>query len=170
MTDGLADDGRGSSILVVDDDPENLRLLVAVLKHGCLVPRPVLSGSLAIEAAVIEPPDLVLLDISMPEMSGLDVCRWFKKDERLQNLPIIFISGLQGTDDKVEAFRAGGIDYVSKPFQELEVLIRVKTHLRLRQVQAKLASHNTHLEPCPSAGPPPGERPSWHTGGADSAR
>jgi putative two-component system response regulator len=144
--DGPADDGRGSSILVVDDDPENLRLLVAVLKHGCLVPRPVLSGRLAIEAAVIEPPDLVLLDLSMPEMSGLDVCRWFKNDERLRNIPIIFISGLQGTDDKVEAFRAGGIDYLSKPFQELEVLVRVKTHLRLRQVQTKLASHNTYLE------------------------
>ena len=144
--DGLADDGRGSSILVVDDDPENLRLLVAVLKHGYLVPRPVLNGRLAIEAAVIEPPDLALLDISMPEMSGLDVCRWFKKDERLRNIPIIFISGLQGTDDKVEAFRAGGIDYVSKPFQEQEVLIRVKTHLRLRELQAKLASHNTQLE------------------------
>jgi putative two-component system response regulator len=144
--DKLANDGRGSSILIVDDDPENLRLLVAVLKHGCLLPRPVLSGRLAIEAAVIEPPDLVLLDLSMPEMSGLDVCRWFKKDERLRNIPIIFISGLQETDDKVEAFRAGGIDYLSKPFQELEVLIRVKTHLRLRQVQAELASHNTHLE------------------------
>ena len=144
--DRLANDGRGSSILVVDDDPENLRLLVAVLKHGCLVPRPVLSGRLAIEAAVIEPPDLVLLDMSMPEMSGLDVCRWFKKDERLRNIPIIFISGLQETDDKVEAFRAGGIDYLSKPFQELDVLIRVKTHLRLRQVQTNLASRNTHLE------------------------
>jgi putative two-component system response regulator len=143
--DGLADDGRGSSILVVDDDPENLRLLVAVLKRGCLIPRPVLNGRLAIEAAVIELPDLVLLDISMPEMSGLDVCRWFKKDERLHDIPVVFISGLQGTDDKVEAFRAGGIDYVSRPFQEQEVLIRVKTHLRLRRIQAKLASHNTHL-------------------------
>jgi len=143
---GLADDGRGSSVLVVDDDPENLRLLVAVLKHGCLVPRPVLNGRLAIEAAVIEPPDLVLLDMSMPEMSGLDVCRWFKNDERLRSIPIIFISGLQGTDDKVEAFRAGGIDYVSRPFQELEVLIRIKTHLRLGQVQAELASRNTLLE------------------------
>jgi len=142
----VADDVRGGSILVVDDDPENLRLLAAVLKHGYLVPRPVLSGRLAIEAAVSERPDLVLLDINMPEMSGLDVCRWFKQDERLRNIPIIFISGLQGTDDKVEAFRAGGVDYVCKPFQELEVLVRVKTHLRLRQVQAELASYNTQLE------------------------
>jgi len=143
---GAAGHERGSSILVVDDDPENLRLLVTVLKHGGLVPRPVLSGRLAIEAAVMEPPDLVLLDIGMPQMSGLDVCRWFKQDERLRDIPIIFISGLQGTDDKVEAFREGGIDYVSKPFQEQEVLIRVKTHLRLRELQAKLASRNTLLE------------------------
>jgi putative two-component system response regulator len=105
-----------------------------------------LNGRLAIEAAVIEPPDLLLLDLSMPEMSGLDVCRWFKQDERLLGIPIIFISGLQETDDKVEAFRAGGIDYISKPFQDLEVLLRVKTHLRLRQVQSKLASQNLHLE------------------------
>jgi putative two-component system response regulator len=146
MTDRLADAGRGSGILVVDDDPENLRLLAAVLKHGRLVPRPVLSGRLAIEAAVTEPPDLVLLDISMPEMSGLDVCRWFKQDERLRNIPIVFISGLQGIDEKVEAFRAGGIDYVSKPFQEQEILIRVKTHLRLRELQAELSLQNKQLQ------------------------
>ena len=136
--DEVRDDVRSSSVLIVDDSPENLRLLTEVLKRGGLVPRPVTSGRLAIEAAVIDPPDLVLLDISMPELSGLDVCRWFKQDERLRNIPIIFISGLQGTEDKIEAFRAGGIDYVSKPFQELEVLIRVKTHLRLRELQAEL--------------------------------
>jgi len=144
--DELSDDVGGSGVLIVDDSPENLRLLAAVLKRGGLVPRPVTSGRLAIEAAVIDPPDLVLLDISMPEMSGFDVCRWFKQDERLRSIPIIFISGLQGTDDKVDAFRAGGIDYVSKPFQELEVLVRVKTHLRLRELQAELTSHNAQLE------------------------
>ena len=142
----MADDVRGSSVLVVDDSPENLRLLATVLRRGGLVPRSVKSGRRAIEAAVIDPPDLVLLDVSMPEMSGLDVCRWFKQDERLRRIPIIFISALQGTDDKVEAFRAGGIDYISKPFQELEVLVRVKTHLRLRELQAELTSNNARLE------------------------
>jgi putative two-component system response regulator len=144
--DELADDVCGSSVLIVDDVPENLHLLAAVLKRASLVPRPVTSGRLAIEAAVADPPELVLLDIGMPEMSGLEVCRWFKQDERLRNIPIIFISGLQETDDKVEAFRAGGIDYISKPFQDQEVLIRVKTHLRLKKLQAKLASHNAELE------------------------
>jgi len=142
----VTDDVQGSSILIVDDAPENLRLLTAVLKRGGLLPRPVTSGRLAIEAAVIDPPDLVLLDVRMPEMSGVDVCRWFKQDERLRSIPIIFISGLQGTDDKVEAFRVGGVDYVSKPFQGREVLARIKTHLRLRLRQVELASHNLQLE------------------------
>jgi len=142
----VADDVQGKSVLIVDDAPENLRLLTTVLKRGGLVPRPVTSGRLAIEAAVIDPPDLVLLDVRMPEMSGVDVCRWFKQDERLRSIPIIFISGLAGTDDKVEAFRVGAVDYVSKPFQEEEVLARIKTHLRLRRLQVELVSHNLQLE------------------------
>jgi putative two-component system response regulator len=142
----VKDDVQGKSILIVDDAPENLRLLSAVLKRGGFVPRPVTSGRLAIEAAVIDPPDLVLLDVCMPEMSGVDVCQWFKQDERLRSIPIIFISGLAGTDDKVEAFRVGAVDYVSKPFQEAEVLARVKTHLRLRMLQVELMSHNQQLE------------------------
>jgi putative two-component system response regulator len=137
---------QGSSILIVDDAPENLRLLAAVLKHGGLIPRPVTSGRLAIEAAVADPPDLVLLDVRMPEMSGLDVCRWFKQDERLRSIPIIFLSGLQGADDKVEAFRVGAVDYVSKPFDEQEVLVRIKMHLRLRRLHVDLVSHTLQLE------------------------
>jgi putative two-component system response regulator len=142
----MVDDVRGSSVLIVDDAPENLRLLATVLKRGGLVPRPVTSGRLAIEAAVSDPPDLVLLDITMPGMSGLEVCRWFKQDERLRSIPIIFISGLTGTEDKVEAFRAGGVDYVSKPFQEQEVLARIETHLHLRRLQIALVTHTVELE------------------------
>lgn len=142
----MADDVRGSSVLVVDDAPANLRLLSAVLKRGGFVPRPVPSGRLAIEAAVSDPPDLVLLDIEMPEMSGFDVCRWFQQDERLKAIPIVFLSGRQGTDDKVEAFRAGGVDFVSKPFQEEEVLARVRIHLRLRRLQVEMSAQNLQLE------------------------
>lgn len=134
------------SVLIVDDTLDNLRLLAAVLRRGGLSPRPVTSGRLAIEAAVIDPPDLVLLDVRMPDMSGVDVCRWFKQDERLRSIPVIFISGLQGTDDKVEAFRVGAVDYVSRPFQEEEVLARIKTHLRLRFLQVDLMSHSAYLE------------------------
>jgi putative two-component system response regulator len=140
------DNMQDGSILIVDDAPENLRLLAAVLKRGGLTPRPVAGGRLAIEAAVSDPPDLVLLDVSMPDMSGFDLCRWFKQDERLSGIPVIFISGLQGTDDKVEAFRVGGVDYISKPFQDQEVLARVNTHLRLRRLQVEMVSHTAHLE------------------------
>jgi putative two-component system response regulator len=98
------------------------------------------------EAAVAEPPDLVLLDIKMPEISGLDVCRWFKQDERLHDIPVLFISGLDGIEEKLEAFRAGGVDYVSKPFQEQEVLARIRTHMRLKQLQTELSLSNQQLE------------------------
>ena len=139
-------DVEGCSVLVVDDAGENLRLLSGVLKRGGLVPRPVLSGRLAIEAAAADPPDLVLLDVGMPDLSGLEVCKWFKQDERLRSIPIIFLSGREGIDDKVEAFRVGGVDYITKPFQDQEVVARVKTHLRLRRLQAELASNTLVLE------------------------
>jgi putative two-component system response regulator len=142
----VTDDVQGSSVLIVDDAPENLRLLSALLKRGGLVPRPVTSGKLAIEAAVADPPDLVLLDVRMPQMSGVDVCRWFKQDARLCSIPVIFVSGLEGTDDKVEAFRVGGVDYVSKPFQDEEVLARIRTHLRLSRLHVELLSHTQQLE------------------------
>lgn len=136
----MTDDVQGSSVLIVDDAPESLRLLGSILRRGGLQPRPVPSGRLAVEAAEVDPPDLVLLDIRMPEMSGLEVCRRFKQDPRLCDVPVIFISALQGVEDKVEAFRAGGVDYVCKPFQEQEVLERIKTHLHLRRQHTDLAA------------------------------
>ena len=147
----MTDDVEGSSVLIVDDAPESLRLLSAILTRGGLVARPVTSGKLAIEAAAADPPDLVLLDVLMPEMSGLEICRQFKQDPRLRDVPVIFISALEGVDDKVEAFRAGGVDYVCKPFQEQEVLERIKTHLRLSRMHTDLiaraalyARHSRH--------------------------
>lgn len=137
---------RACSVIIVDDDPENLRVLAAVLRSGGLVPRPVSSGNLAIEAAVADPPDLILLDVRMPDMTGLDVCRYFKQDNRLRDIPIVFISGLQETEDKIEAFRVGGVDFIAKPFQGQEVLARVRTHLHLRQCQREILEHTDHLE------------------------
>ncbi len=134
----MAHDVEGNRVLVVDDTPESLRLLGAILKRGGLVPRPVTSGRLALEAAGADPPDLVLLDVVMPEMSGLEVCRRFKQDRRLRDIPVIFISALEGADNKVEGFRAGGVDYVCKPFEEQEVLERIKTHLLLRRLHVDL--------------------------------
>jgi two-component system cell cycle sensor histidine kinase/response regulator CckA len=141
----VENDTRGRTVLIVDDSPDNLRLLTAILKRGGLLPRPVRSGSQAIKAATADPPDLVLLDMRMPEMSGLEVCRRFKQDERLRDVPVIFVSGLQERDDIAEGLRAGGVDFVSKPVQEEVVLARIETHLRLRRLETKLQAYQEQL-------------------------
>lgn len=134
------------SILIVDDTPANLRLLAGMLhEHGFRV-RPVPSGELALKAARAEAPDLVLLDINMPDMDGYEVCRELKSDSKLSQIPVIFISALTETLDKVKAFSLGGVDYITKPFQLEEVLVRVRTHLTLRRLQADLERHNGHLQ------------------------
>ena len=129
---------RNSNILVVDDTPTNLSLLANMLKEkGCKI-RPVPSGKLALKIIEIEAPDLILLDINMPEMNGYEVCRRLKSDKRFSDIPVIFISALSETIDKVEAFSSGGVDYITKPFQFEEVEARVKTHLKLRRYQIYL--------------------------------
>ena len=132
---------RGN-ILIVDDVPANLRLLSQILTEEGYHVRPVPDGPLAVAAAQAEPPDLILLDIRMPEMDGYDVCEQIKLDARTRDVPIIFISALDATQDKVRAFRVGGVDYVTKPFQAAEVLARVETHLSLRALQKQLQDQN----------------------------
>ncbi|MBN1887667.1 MAG: response regulator [Thermoflexales bacterium] len=126
------------NILVVDDEPSNLRVMAQVLQGGGYMPRCVRSGEAAIEAAEADPPDLILLDIRMPGMDGYEVCTRLKRNELTCDIPIIFISALGEAEDKVKAFEAGGVDYIAKPFQPVEVLARVKTHLTLRQLQVNL--------------------------------
>ena len=134
------------SILVVDDTPANLRLLSEMLsKRGWKV-RPVPSGPEALQAAQRFPPDLVLLDINMPGMDGYEVCRRFKADSKLKDIPVLFISALSETDDKVKAFAAGGVDYVIKPFQFAEVEARVQTHLELRRQKRALQESYERLK------------------------
>jgi two-component system sensor histidine kinase/response regulator len=101
--------------------------------------RPVPSGKLALQAAAIAPPDLILLDINMPEMNGFEVCDALKQDEQLMDIPVIFVSALDEVFDKVRAFSVGGVDYITKPFQVEEVLARVRTHLALRRTQQQLS-------------------------------
>ncbi|MDA3926594.1 MAG: response regulator [Kiritimatiellae bacterium] len=133
------------NILVVDDTPANLNLLAGMLKkHGYRV-RPVPSGKLAIKAVQSEKPDLILLDIRMPEMSGYEVCTQLKADAALKDIPVIFISALAETADKIKAFTVGGVDYITKPFQFEEVEARVQTHLELRQLQIELEMQNDKL-------------------------
>ena len=131
-------------ILIVDDTPANVLLLVRMLAARGYNPRSVLSGKLALQAARAEPPDLILLDINMPEMNGYEVCEQLKADAALKEVPVIFISALSETIDKVRAFRVGGVDYVTKPFQFEEVYARVQTHLTLRRLE-KLRDNLTHM-------------------------
>ncbi len=107
--------------------------------------RTAISGTLALKSARKHPPDLILLDIRMPELDGYQVCEQLKADERTRDVPVIFISALDQVQDKVKAFSLGGVDYITKPFQEQEVLARVETHLALRKAQKNLEETNTQL-------------------------
>ena len=108
--------------------------------------RPTTSGQLALKSAQFMLPDLVLLDIQMPEMNGYEVCEKLKADEKTCDIPVIFISALSEIFDKVKAFSVGGVDYVTKPFQAEEVLARVETHLKLHQLQQQLMTKNEQLQ------------------------
>jgi two-component system, NtrC family, sensor kinase len=134
------------NILVVDDKPDNLRLLSKILTGAGYKVRKVLSGRLAIDAALLDPPDLILLDIMMPETDGYQVCEILQQNHQTKDIPIIFLSALDTVTDKVKAFTVGGVDYITKPFQQEEVLARVRTHLRLRQLNQSLHQRNTHLK------------------------
>jgi DNA-binding response OmpR family regulator len=125
---------RGN-IIVVDDNPTNLELLEEMLRHRQYEVRSFTGGKAALAAVLQEPPDLFLLDINMPEMNGYEVCERLKSTPLLSDVPVIFISALDATEDKVKGFRAGGVDYISKPIQLEEVQARVETHLKLRRAQ-----------------------------------
>jgi signal transduction histidine kinase len=133
------------NVIVVDDTPANLQLLTGMLKERGYKVRPVPSGKLALQAAKSDPPDLILLDIMMPEMDGYEVCERLKADEKLREVPVIFISALNETMDKVRAFGVGGVDYVTKPFQFEEVGARVSTHLELQRQRRKLKENYEQL-------------------------
>ncbi|HPI88957.1 MAG TPA: response regulator [Spirochaetota bacterium] len=129
---------KQANILIVDDTPANLTLLSGILKEKGYRVRPVPSGKLALGAVEIEPPDLILLDISMPELDGFEVCRRLKDDIRFRDIPVIFVSALTETLEKVKAFSVGGVDYITKPFQFEEIEARVETHLKLHRYQTYL--------------------------------
>jgi diguanylate cyclase (GGDEF)-like protein len=134
------------NILIVDDTPDNLRLLSGILsQHGYDV-RTVINGRMAIMAAQTVPPELILMDICMRGMDGYEVCRALKAKPETSDIPVIFLSALDGVIDKVKAFGAGGVDYITKPFHVQEVLARVKTHLMLRRLQTQLEQQNHLLQ------------------------
>ena len=131
---------------MVDDAPANLQLLAGMLKERGYKARPVPSGKLALLAARRDPPDLILLDINMPEMNGYEVCEHLKADATLKGIPVIFISALTEQLDKVKAFAIGGVDYITKPFQMEELHARVETHLKLSRLQIDLQEYSHRLE------------------------
>ncbi len=132
-------------ILIVDDMPDNLRLLSTMLtSHGYQV-RKAINGKIALQGAQMSPPNLILLDINMPEMNGYEVCHQLKENEKTKDIPVIFISALDDVLEKVKAFQVGGVDYITKPFQIEEVLARVESQLSLRSLQSKLQQQAREL-------------------------
>lgn len=142
----MGDAGATATIMVVDDTPANLDLLAEMLHRQGFRVVQFPNGTLALRAASRNPPDLILLDIMMPDMSGFEVCRRLKSDEVLQAIPVIFISALDDEPSKLKAFSEGGVDYVTKPFHEEEVLARVRTHLSLCAMRRELQAQNLYLQ------------------------
>lgn len=126
------------TVLIVDDDPFGIIQLQTVLKNSGYDLITASDGESAIETVHRESPDIILLDIIMPKMNGYETCRLLKENEDSNEIPVIFLTGLHSTEEKVEAFEAGGVDYITKPFSEKEVMVRLQTHLTLHQMNKHL--------------------------------
>ena len=126
-------------ILTVDDNPSNLHLMTGVLREGGYTVRAAPNGEMALEAVAARPPDLILLDVRMPDIDGFEVCRRLKADPATRDIPVIFLSALRESSDKLTGFEAGAVDYITKPFVAEEVLVRVQSHLALREMQLALS-------------------------------
>jgi CheY-like chemotaxis protein len=124
-----------ADILVVDDNPDNLRLLVTLLKERGYKVRPAPEGRIALAAVQVQSPDLILLDVVMPDLDGYELCRHLKADPRTRAIPVVFMSALHDMSDRAAAFAAGGSDFIAKPFQVDELLARIKTQLTLHNLQ-----------------------------------
>jgi two-component system, sensor histidine kinase and response regulator len=135
-----------ADILVVDDTPANLQLLSSILVKCGFQVRSVINGNLALEAARRRSPSLILLDVQMPKMDGYEVCKQLKNDERLKDIPVIFVSAHGAIDDKVKGFQSGGVDYITKPYQAEEIQSRILTHLEIRRTQMEARIKNASLE------------------------
>jgi diguanylate cyclase (GGDEF)-like protein len=135
-----------AEILVVDDTPSNLKFLTQLISELGYKVRVAGNGEMALKLIQSNLPDLILLDIRMPGLDGYAVCERLKSNPKTRNIPVIFISSLQEVFDKVKAFSVGGVDYISKPFEPLEVLSRMENHLRLRSLQLQLIEKNQKLE------------------------
>ena len=134
-----------STLLIVDDQPANLKVLLSFLQEQDLELRILQSGVQALAFLEETVPDIILLDVLMPDLDGFEICRRIKADERFVDIPIIFMTALDTIKDKVTGFKAGGVDYITKPFQQTEVLIRINTHINLRKKAQKLKETQEEL-------------------------
>ena len=142
---GEINPASNNEVLIVDDTTANLRLLVDILKTAGYAVRPASGGKLALRSVMAKFPSLILLDINMPEMDGFEVCQQLKANEKTASIPIIFISAMNDEADIVKGFKLGGVDYITKPFHEEEVIARVKTHLNLQNAYIELEYRNEEL-------------------------
>ncbi len=143
--DYQATSGELANILIVDDITSNLVILTEIIKNAGYVARPVTSVKQALAAMEVNLPQLILLDISMPDMDGYEFCELLKKDIKTRNIPIIFISAMNSPEDKVKGFKVGAVDFISKPFELEEVTMRVNNHLKIYKMQQELESYNKRL-------------------------
>lgn len=139
---------RKANLLVVDDNPTNLQLVNSILKKDVYKVKLVSSGKLALNEINNEPPDLILLDINMPEMDGFETCKHIKENPETREIPVIFLTARTEIEDIIQGFKKGAVDYVVKPFNPMELLARVNTHLQLkfaREENEELMRHRTAL-------------------------
>ena len=141
----MNENAPAASIMIVDDEPENLNVLEALLTQAGYLVSAFPRGELALAAARQQAPDLVLLDVRMPGLDGHEVCRRFKADDGLRDIPILFISALSAAEDIAAGLECGGVDYIAKPFRKPEVLARVRTHVALRGAYLQLAAEHARL-------------------------
>ena len=141
----MTDQPDYGDVLVVDDTLANLRLLINLLSSQGYTVRPAQSGALALASVEVAQPDIILLDINMPNMDGFEVCEKLKANKETRDIPVIFISALNDTESKLRAFTSGGVDYVAKPFQLEEVSARIRTHLTINRLKHSLEERNRDL-------------------------
>jgi len=139
-------DPQNQTILIIDDEPANLAVVADYLAQSGFQIKVTQTGEAGLELARRTPPDLILLDVRLPDVDGFEVCRRLKADERTRQIPVIFMTVLTRVEDKLKGFEVGGVDYISKPFQKEEVLARVTTHLRLRELTREVEAANENLE------------------------
>ncbi len=134
------------NILLVDDQPQNLKLLSDLLEEQGYEVQQAINGVVALQAISMASPDVILLDINMPELDGYTVCQRLKANPLTQDIPVIFVSAFDEAWDKVKAFSVGGSDYITKPFKTVEVLARVENQLKVRRLQLQLQEKNRQLQ------------------------